>query len=223
MTLKYYAVRRDMFEIDPSSNLKSYRSFSDLKKLLKRPFLIMLGLVVIAFIALASVAIFTPSPIEFLLMTLIITALLIIQIPREKYIYNEQARENELSEKKQDYEKYVKEILKIMQSNGIDSTEKVLKLKTECETALKVRDDKYTRLNSRIFDMVIGVPLGALIASIIYTDSNAVVTSIGTIILGGLAVLGVIKLFNLINYYSAEYYKDKYLLNAISEIEYSFL
>lgn len=221
MTYKYLVVRREIYEKDPSSKINSYRSFSDVAKLFRRPYKIMLGLLLIALIGLASIAIFAPnSPLVWPLLIIITAIILLSQIPREKYIYNESARANELSEKMQDYEQYVLEVWNILRNHGIDNPDKVQKLKTECETTIKMREDKFAKVNSKIVDMLIGVPLGALIASIIYSDSKAVPSAIGAIILGGLAILGILKLISLINYYSEGYFKDKYLMDAIKELDY---
>jgi hypothetical protein len=147
--------------------------------------------------------------------------LVLIQIPREKHFYNDSARSNELDEKMKDYNQYVSSIWAILQNHGIDMPGKLMKLKTECETTLKMREDRFSKINSKIVDMLIGVPLGALIASIICTDSDAVPVAIGALILIGLAILGVVKLIRYINYYSEGYFKDKYLLDAINELDYS--
>lgn len=121
----------------------------------------------------------------------------------------------------ENYEQYITDVRNILLKHGIDTPEKVMKLKTECETTLKVREDKYIKINSKIIDMFIGVPLGALIASIIYADSDTVPTAIGALILIGLTILGVAKLIKTISYYSEGYFKDKYLLDTINELDYS--
>jgi F0F1-type ATP synthase assembly protein I len=143
------------------------------------------------------------------------------QVPREKYLYNDSAREIELSKVNQSYSEYVSSIWNILQNHGVDTPEKLLKLKAECEAALKIREDRFTKINNKIVDMLIGVPLGALIASIIYANSNAAPIAIGVVILIGIIILGVVKLFKSIEYYSEGYFKDKYLLDAINELNYS--
>lgn len=221
MTYKYYEVRREIYEKNPSSNINSYRSFSEMVRLFKFPYWIMLGFLVIALIGLAAITKVAPgSPFALLLMIIIMIVLVLSQIPREKYLYNESERESELSQKKQNYEKYVSMVWNIFRNHGIDTYDKVQKLKIECEKKLNMSEDKFAKINSKIVDMLIGVPLGALIASLIYADSKAVPMAIVTIIFGGLAILGVLKLIYLINYYSEGYFKDKYLLEAINELAY---
>lgn len=221
MTYKYLEVRREIYEKNPSNKINSYRSFSEMMRLFKLPFWIMLGLLVITFISLVVTTIFSPnSPFVLLHMIIIVLILLLSQIPRERYFYNELERANELSQKMQGYEQYISKVWNILQDCGIDTPEKVQNLKTECEKTLKMREDKFVNINSKIVDMLIGVPLGALIASLIYADKKAAPIAIGTIILGGLAILGILKLVYLISYYSEGYFKDKYLLEALNELDY---
>lgn len=221
MTYKYLEVRREIYEKNPSNKINSYRSFSEMMRLFKLPFWIMLGVLVITFISLVAITIFAPnSPFVLLHMIIIILVLLLSQISRERHLYNELERANELSQKMQDYEQYVSEVWNILQDCGIDTPKKLQNLKTECEKTLKMREDKFVKINSKIVDMLIGVPIGALIASLIYTDSKAVPIAIGTVIFGGLAILGILKLVYLISYYSEGYFKDKYLLEALNELDY---
>lgn len=221
MTRKYIEVRRELFEQNPSSRLNSYRSLSDMVKLFKRPFWIMFGALIFIIISLVVVALFFPeSPFIWVLAILIIIISLLTQIPKEKYLYNESARADELAEKERDYELYLEAVWEIFKNNGIDGSKRFMKLKIECEATIKMREDRFAKINTKLVDMLIGVPLGALIASVIYSDSKVIPIAIGAIILGGLAILGLIKLINLISYYSEGYFKDKYLLDAINELEY---
>ena len=222
MTYKYLYIRRAIYEENPAGKFSSNRSLSDMARLFKLPFWIMLGSLLIATISLLIIEILNiKSPFICIPIIVIVLVSVLSQISREKYLYNDSARANELSEKIQDYEQYVSGVWDILRNHGIDTPENVMKLKTECETTLKMHEDKFTKINSRIVDMLIGVPLGALIASIIYADSAAVPEAIGGIILFGLITLAIIKLIRSINYYSEGYFKDKYLLDAINELDYS--
>ena len=115
----------------------------------------------------------------------------------------------------------IEDIDKIFRKHGIDTNEKLKKLKSECEGLLNARKSKYTTINGKILEMFIGVPLDALVASLIYTQKDAVQTAIVALIILGFTVLGSVKIFRSIDYYSEGYFKDKYLLDAINEIEYS--
>lgn len=222
MTYKYHYIRREMYEKNPAGELNSYRSIKDMARLFKLPLWIMLGTLLISIILFVIFEISDfKGPFIWIPIIIIVLVLIISQIPREKYLYNESARSNELTEQRNNYEQYISDVWVILQNHGIDTSEKLKILKSECETALKTRENKFSKINSKIVDMLIGVPLGALIASIIYADNEAVPMTIGALVLFGLTVLGVIKIIKSINFYSEGYFKDKYLLDAINELIYS--
>jgi ElaB/YqjD/DUF883 family membrane-anchored ribosome-binding protein len=222
VTYKYRYIRRAIYEENPAGNLNSYRSLADIVRLYKRPFWIMLGVLLLAIVFLVITVVFnSKSPLIWIPSIIIILISMLSQIPRDKYFYNVLARADELSERSQDFKQYILDVQNILQRHGIDTPEKVQKLKTECEATLKIREDKYGKVNSKIVDMLIGVPLGALIASIIYAKGDAVPVAIGTLILIGLTFLGLVKLIKSINYYSEGYFKDKYLFDALNELDYS--
>jgi hypothetical protein len=222
MTYKYQYIRREIYEKNPEGELNSYRSFTDMVRLFRLPFWIMLGSLLIACIFLVVVVIFYPKSLLIWIPIIIIFVVnMLSQIPREKYFYHSKARENEVLEKMKNYEQYTSGVREVLHSQGIDTPEKLKALRKECELTLKSREDRYIKINGKIIDMLIGVPLGALIASLIYVDKNTVPTTIGSIIVIGLVTIGIAKLVKLINYYSEGYFKDKYLLDAINEMEYS--
>jgi hypothetical protein len=61
MTYKYLEVRREIYEKNPSNKINSYRSFSEMMRLFKLPFWIMLGILVITFISLVAITIFASN------------------------------------------------------------------------------------------------------------------------------------------------------------------
>ncbi len=222
MTYKYTYIRRAIYEENPAGKLNKYRSLSEIARLFKRPYWIMLVSLLFSLIFLAICIVFFPkSPFLYIPMALIILIIILSQIQREKHMYNETARAQEICELEKNYEGYVKSVWNIMLKYGIDTPEKMQKLKAECKITLKKHEDKLAKINGKIFEMLIGVPLGALIASIIYSNSNTVPVAIVSIIIIGLAVLGLIRLVGYIEYYSEGYFKDKYLLDAIYELDYS--
>jgi Kef-type K+ transport system membrane component KefB len=160
------------------------------------------------------------SPVVLIPMIFTIFIVILISVQRERQIYNESVRSQEISEIEKNYMEYLLCVMKTMTSYGIDTPEKLQKLKVECEAALKKHEEKMVKINSKIFDMLIGVPLGALIASIIYSNSNTLPAAIVAIIIIGLAMIGFIRLIGYIEYYSEGYFKDKYLLDAINELDY---
>lgn len=222
MTHKYLEVRRAMYEINPTSKISSRRKFSDMVKLFKAPYLIMLVLLFLSIISYLILIIFFPnSPLLYVLIPTMVILPLLSQISREEYLYNVLARQEELTEMSVQYTQYIIEIKMTLRNHGIDTPEKVLHLKHECETSLNIRDEKYNKLSSKTIDMLIGVPLGALIASIIKADNHIVPIAIGSIILMGIAISGFVKLIQSIGYYSEGFFKDKYLLDTLNELDYS--
>lgn len=222
MTRKYLDVRRAIYEKNPSRIMNSYRSFSETIKLFKRPFWILFGIFTIFLIAFVFVVISVPNnPLDLIIMIPIVIISLALEIPREKYLYNESARANELVEKNRSYEQYISEIWNILQSQGIDTLDKVHILKNECNAILSKRENTFQKIDGKIVDMLIGVPLGALIASVIYSGSKAVPTAILVTVLIGITILGILKFFSFLNYYSDGYFKDKCLEDTLNELDYS--
>jgi hypothetical protein len=211
-----------MYEKKPADKLNSFRSMADMIRLFKLPYWIMLGGLFIASIFLIIIGLQSPqSPFIWIPIIIIVLVYIVSQIPREKYLYKDSARSDEVSEKMKNYEQYICDVWNILHKHGINTPEKLNTLKIECEKTLKIREEKFDKINSKLSEMLIGVPLGALIASIIYAGSDAIPVTIGAIVLIGIIVLGVIKLIKSINYYSEGYFKDKYLLDAINELIYS--
>ena len=68
---------------------------------------------------------------------------------------------------------------------------------------------------------MIGVPLGAVISSLIYKNSDIVVIQILSVILIGIFIIIISNIIKKINYYSDGYFKDKQLLDVLNEIEYA--
>lgn len=222
MTYKYLNIRRALYEQNAKAKLNTNRRFSDMARLFRLPNWIMFGLNFISLLIYIVIAIID-SKSPFILIPIIIILLIAIlsSIVKERYLYNDAARAYELSELTQKYEKYIESIIVLLENHGINSYEKLMKLKIECEKTLKTHEDKYHKLNNKVFDMLIGVPLGALIASLIYENSNAIPKAIGAIVYIGIAIIGVINFIKFFNYISDGYFKDKYFLDTINELEYS--
>lgn len=60
------------------------------------------------------------------------------------------------------YEKYLKKIYEIFKSNGITNKEQLAFLKKECQFVFIKRENKFKILNNKIFEIFIGIPIGAL-------------------------------------------------------------
>lgn len=221
MTYKYMYIRRAIFEQNPASKINTYRNLSDMVKLYKRQYFIMLVLLLLSVLfSFIIISIYPNRPFVLIPMVFELLIVILISVQREKHIYNESVRAQEISEIEKNYEEYVLNVSNTLESNGINTPEKLQKLKEECKSELKKYEEKLGRVNSKIFDMLIGVPLGAFIASIIYSNSNTIPAAIVVIIIIGLVLLGFTRLIGYIEYYSVGYFKDKYLLDAINELDY---
>lgn len=222
MTRKYQNVRREMYERDPASKVHLFRSFFEMRGLFKRRFWILAIIFIIVIIIFCLDATFWHDFIlELFLLIALVAVSLALEMPREKYFYNEPARKDELSKVEKNYEDYIKMAREILSEEGINTPNKVVCLKNECNAMLKKHENTFGKINSRLVDMFIGVPLGALIASIIYSDSKAIPAAILMIFLIGIVILVISKFASIINYYSEGYFKDKYLLNVLNELDYS--
>ena len=222
MTQKYIYVRREIYEKNPASKLSHTRNFADMVRLFKYLYWVMLILIAGSIIATIVFLILNPSnPYLLVPMGLIIIIAIVSQLPREKHLYHESARKKELEYLQEGYQQYISEILQILKKYDIDSVEKVSQLKHECEDALKSQKEKYSTIGNKIFDMLIGVPLGALIASMIYSGLNVVLTSVFSVIFIGIAIAGLNKVVQAVFFYTEGYFKDKYLLDVLNELNYS--
>ena len=75
---------------------------------------------------------------------------------------------------------------------------------------------------SNVYSICVGVPLGAIVSAIIYANGNdAAVAQMIVMIMFGLTVIGLCKVYKMLAYYSDGYFKDRYLLEALDELEYA--
>lgn len=221
MTYKYVEVRREIYERCSDKPLKKHRSFKDLKRLLKGGYggllflaLACLGCALIVYIlAPQSICCFIPLAVAY-------GIIIVMEFSGEKR-YHAEERKKELSEKAELYEQYVMDIEEALRDCGIDDEKKRAILKAECEGRLSDRVKPYTTASSRAFDMLIGVPVGLLISSFMHRDSDVLVGQILGIIVIGLIIIAGVRLLKFITYYSDGYFKDRFLLNALNELEYN--
>ena len=95
-------------------------------------------------------------------------------------------------------------------------------MKKECERRITQHNQNYRSVSNKVFDMLIGVPLGALISALIYKSesSDIIVAQIISIIVIGLMIIGIANAIKKLSYYSDGHFKDQYLLDALNELEY---
>lgn len=222
VTYKYLYVRKAIYDEKPTNKFSKFRDLSRLIKIYKLPYLIMMILILITLTSFFVISRFYSinSYIQGVVIAISII-FLYIHILGEKYIYNASVRKQELEERDREYEDYILCIWSTFKKYGINSDEKLQILKGECQEQIKGRKDKLFKVNNKVFDLFLGVPLGALIASIIYSDSDAIFSGIIYILLIGCITLGAIKFYEFIEYFTLDYYKDNYLLDMINEMFYS--
>ena len=166
MTYKYCLVRRAIYENDPTSKLKKRRSLKDMKRLFKLPFWIMMFLVICSLISIALILLFKFNTMLVSIPYFVIALVsFVFEIPREDKIYHMEERNKEIRIKECEYEEYINNVREILTELGVNTPNKIEKLKEECEEILIKRNNRFSNINNRIIDMLIGVPLGALIAS----------------------------------------------------------
>lgn len=222
MTYKYLYVRRAIYESKPNRSLNSYRTIKDVKRLFKPLTWIMLGAVLISLALIVLIILRNPiSPLVFIPLIIVFLVSILSEILSESVLYNPSARSDELLQKSQDYKQYISEIFKVFVSFDLNSLEKVMVLKLECEEALLCYKNKYQKASNKITDVLIWVPLGALITTIVGSGYKTISLPVVAIILIGLSAFACIKFLRIIEYFSEAYFKDQYLLSIINEFEYS--
>ena len=221
-TYRYWDVRRDVYEQCSNKPMKKYRSFADMKKLFKKSYWTVLILMIVFFLCYIALFLFAPNFLYTLIPAIGIFVLAVIGELFGEKMYNSAERKKELSEKSSCLEQYVTNIKNVLESHGINTKSQREVLKKECEGRITQHNKSYRSVSNKVFDMLIGVPLGALISALIYKSesSDIIVTKIIIIIVIGLMIIGIANAIKKLSYYSDGHFKDQYLLDALNELEY---
>ncbi len=221
MTYKYYDVRQDIYETCSDKKLKGFRTWSEIKKLFKTFHWIMFTILILSLI---SVIVIWLCPISnlwnFIPMSIIFLCTIIVEY-KFNPLLDEDARKSEMEKQNIVYNEYIDQIKDVLNKHGIDNDTKRQLLKKECISSLEKHESKYAVANVKVFDSLIGVPIGALISSLIYKNRDALISKIIAIIIIGLICIGFVNLFKKVSFYSDGYLKDKQMLNTLQEVEYS--
>ena len=222
MTHKYFEVRREVYSKCPDKVLKKSRSFNEMKKLFKNRVWAMLTVLICSIIVFPLLALFIPEkPYYFIPVLVVFLVPIIWEFSCEK-IYNTEERARELTEAKDTYEQYIQDLKSVLISCGIDSAPKRKTLKSECTARLEKQAKPYNTINANAYNILIGVPIGAIVSAIMYENNNsAALTQIVVLIMFGLLIIGFSKAFKTLTYYSDGHFKDRYLLEALNELEYA--
>lgn len=181
--------------------------------------LAIIGLSIVAFVLLITLV---PGKLYYLIpASAVLVVSIALEFSRDK-IYNPEERTRELAEEKESYERYIQEIKSVLVSCGVDSVQKRKILKDECKANMEQQAKPYDTVSSNAYNMLIGVPLGALISAIMYENNNGtVIANILELIIFGLMIVGFSKAFKALRYFSDGYFKDRYLLEILCELEYA--
>lgn len=221
-TYKYLNVRRDIYEKCSDKKLKRFRSFSDMKRLFNCWFWISLSSMILCLVSLVVLTLAFPNKFYFLIPATVFTVIAILVELFGHRMYNSSERNKEKEKQNANLEEYVTDIESVLKSNGINTREQISALKQECHQRIDLYKEKCKSVSSKIYDVAIGVPLGAWVSAIIFKSSgeDTLITNIIAVILLGFMIIGIVKAVNQLRYYSEGYFKDQYLLDVLNELEY---
>ena len=223
MTHRYYKIRREIFEDNSEKPLKKLRSGSELKELYKPFHWIVFGLMIGSLISIIVISIFVTNKLWNTVPLLIIILLTDLWEYKAEKLYNKDARKKELMSIDCDYENYLKSIYEILQNNGIKSERELNILIDECNEWLEKRDNKLRFLKRKVFEICLGIPIGALITSLMNQNSEDISTQTVAMLLLGLIIYALFSFVKFLSDYADGYQKDQNLLKALNEMKYYFL
>lgn len=221
MTYKYLEVRREIYEKCSDKTLKKFRTFKEIRKLFKRDYWVLVGLMALCFIIGFILVALYPQKLWYAIPSGVCYIIFVVSEYNSEKFYNPLERTKELSESKSTYDEYTKNIIKVLNECGIDNENKRKMLKEECKNKLALHSKTHNIVNSKVYDMLIGVPLGALISSLIYKSEEEILTPILGLIIIGVMIIIFSKVVRQLRYYSDGYFKDQYLFNVLNEVEYN--
>ena len=137
-------------------------------------------------------------------------------------LLNPEAKQEELKKHDNAYSGYVGKVKEILEKNGIDTKAKRELLQTECESVLENYEKKFNNPKERITDIAIAVPIGTLISTLIKKDGETLLPVVLAIVVIGIMIVCMLKVIKKLYFYSEGYFKDWQLLNALTEVEYSY-
>ncbi len=220
MTYKYSEVRREIYNCSASNPLKKFRSFKDMVNLFTWYFWSMILLMFVAMIAYILLILYLPNKLFWLIpVPLFFIIPYIFEICCER-LYHPSARKKELEEYQALYLNYIHDLQQILVSCGIDTPQKEAALKAECITRLDNQKKPYISASDATYSFLIGMPIGALVSSVMdNSDATNIVSIIGLVALG-LLIIGFIRMIKFIRFYCDGYFKDQRLLSVLNELEY---
>lgn len=229
MTYKYQKVRRDIFElkdlhkIDRLHSCKDYFKLYKLKMWIRFTLYSIIGvasIVIVILCLLSTISSTLGLLLSNFLLVIVIILIIVFESSTEKNKYNKSARDTELRALQTRANNYVEDVKKVLSYNGITTTEQVLKLIEECKLSQKSFESKYGKILDKTINLLFFVPITALITCIIKSEKNINWGIFLSATLAGIIIICILGIFYLVQYYSSGHNKDKYLLNALKELEY---
>lgn len=220
MTIRYYNIRREICNDHSDKKLNRLRTFKEIVELFTPFHWIIFIIMVLSFVSTIVITIAFDNKLWNAIPFFIIILCGWIWNNKAESLFNQKARQKEIDSINSDYETYLENIKIILIKNGINNKERFNCLKRECLSIFEERDKKYSFLNNRVFDLLIGIPLGALISTTSNVDSKGIPTYVVAILLMGIVVYSFILISKHISYYTKGYWQDGKVLIALDEIEY---
>lgn len=221
-TYRYWDIRRDVYEQCANMTPKKYRTFANMRKLFKFSYWLLLIGMLVCLITYIALFLFLPGTFYWLIP---IGGALMLSIIGEFFgsrMYNPLERKREIEEHSANLEMYIENIQTTLREHGIITKDQRAVLRKECEQQLSIHSTSYKSVSSKVFDMLVGVPLGAFISALIYKSESAdiVVSQLFVVVILGLMIISVSNILKKITYYSDGHFKDQYLLDVLNELEY---
>lgn len=223
-TYRYWDVRHDVYTRCANTPLKRVRTFNEMRKLFKWSYWAILIAMVMCMLSVFILVFFFPHISYYSIIPIGVVFLLsIISEFLSDKLYNPSARKKELDDRATCLNQYVSDINDVLVSHGITTQEQRNFLRQECQDQLTKHSNAFLSVSNRTFEMLIGVPLGALVSALIYKSNSAdiVISQLVFVIIIGLAILGVAHTAKKLTFYSEGHFKDRFLLEALNELNYS--
>lgn len=221
MTYKYYKVREEVYTSCSNKALYRSRTFDEVRKLFKKCLWIVCTIIACSCIAALIISLTPISDLWLPLPLIIAFGLLNLAKMNFDSFYHTDMRDKEMQERDEVYEEYLQNISNALLKCGIKTSQQRKLLKQECEFILDQHKEKYSIFKGKVYDILIGVPLGALISALICNDSGNIISQIVAIIVIGLIIIGLTKICRILTFYSDHYFKDRHLLGVLKEMEYA--
>ena len=222
MTYKYYDLREEIINNCSEKELKKMRTWKDLIKLAKWYFWILFSIIFISIICTIVIMVLPISIFWCLIPFAVLLVCSTLFEYKSELFYNQDIRKIEKENYRTAYKRYVDSIKRVLEENDINNRVKREQIKYECLYALECHEKRFSIINNKIFDVLIGAPIGTLITLLVHKDNSVLINDVVFIIVLGASLIYMVKLIKTISFYSEGYLKDRQTLDALKEVEYAY-